>query len=224
MDNKEKILQATIQAFNQKGLKFTMDDIASILAMSKKTIYTIFKDKNTLFMEMVDYLFDTIKESESEIIEDNTLSTIEKIRRILGVMPESYKDIDLRQLYMLKGKFPEIYRHVEERLENGWETTIKLLEQGIDTLNLGCTHYPLLRSLIQKLVGDSVTLVNPAYETAKELERLLKSKGLDNLQDVQEEFPYRFYVSDAAEQFQDFANSILPYDVKMTKQINIEEY
>ena len=96
MNNKEKILQATIQAFNQKGLKFTMDDIASILAMSKKTIYTIFKDKNTLFMEMVDYLFDTIKESESEIIEDNTLSTIEKIRRILGVMPESYKDIDLR--------------------------------------------------------------------------------------------------------------------------------
>ena len=129
MDNKEKILQATIQVFNQKGLKFTMDDIASILAMSKNTI---FKDKNTLFMEMVDYLFDTIKESESKIIEDDTLSTIEKIRRILGVMPESYKDIDLRQLYMLKDKFPEIYRHVEERLENGWETTIKLLEQGIE--------------------------------------------------------------------------------------------
>lgn len=108
MNNKEKILQATIQAFNQKYFKFTMDDIASILAMSKKTIYTIFKDKNTLFMEMVDYLFDTIKESESEIIEDNTLSTIEKIRRILGVMPESYKDIDLRQLYMLKDKFGDI--------------------------------------------------------------------------------------------------------------------
>ena len=126
------VYKRQIQAFNQKGLKFTMDDIASILAMSKKTIYTIFKDKNTLFMEMVDYLFDTIKESESKIIEDDTLSTIEKIRRILGVMPESYKDIDLRQLYMLKDKFPEIYRHVEERLENGWETTIRLLEQGIE--------------------------------------------------------------------------------------------
>ena len=132
MNNKEKILQATIQAFNQKGLKFTMYYISSILSMSNKTIYKIFKYKNNLFMEMVYYLFYTIKESESEIIEDNTLSTIEKIRRILGVMPESYKDIDLRQLYMLKVKFPEIYRHVEERLENGWETTIKLLEQGIE--------------------------------------------------------------------------------------------
>ena len=147
MNNKEKILQATIQAFKKgfmeagpillepiMNLKVTVPDryTGDVLAMSKKTIYTIFKDKNTLFMEMVDYLFDTIKESESEIIEDNTLSTIEKIRRILGVMPESYKDIDLRQLYMLKDKFPEIYRHVEERLENGWETTIKLLEQGIE--------------------------------------------------------------------------------------------
>ena len=132
MNNKEMILQATIQAFNQKGLKFTMDDIASILAMSKKTIYTIFKDKNTLLMEMVDYLFETIKESESEIIEEKTKTTKKKKKHILGVMPESYKDIDLRQLYMLKDKFPEIYRHVEERLENGWETTIKLLEQGIE--------------------------------------------------------------------------------------------
>ena len=100
----------------------------------------------------------------------------------------------------------------------------ELQDKQVDTLILGCTHYPLLRSTIRKIMGDGVCLVNPAYETAKELERLLKSKGLENLQDVQEEFPYRFYVSDAAEQFQDFANSILPYDVKMTKQINIEEY
>ena len=41
MNNKEKILQATIQAFNQKGLKFTMDDIASILATVSYTHLTL---------------------------------------------------------------------------------------------------------------------------------------------------------------------------------------
>ena len=41
---------------------------------------------------------------------------------------------------------------------------------------------------------------------------------------TEEEFPYRFYVSDAAEKFTSFANSILPYDVEMTQQINLEEY
>ena len=55
-----------------------------------------------------------------------------------------------------------------------------LLEQDIDTLILGCTHYPLLRSMLRGLVGDKVTLVNPAYETARELGRLLEEKGLEN--------------------------------------------
>lgn len=99
-----------------------------------------------------------------------------------------------------------------------------LLEQDIDTLILGCTHYPLLRSLLRDLAGDKVTLVNPAYETARELGRLLKEKGLENEGQAEEEFPYRFFVSDEEAYFQEFANSILPYDVKMTKQINIEEY
>ena len=43
----------------------------------------------------------------------------------------------------------------------------ELLREDIDSLILGCTHYPLLRSLIRGIVGESVNLVNPAYETAK---------------------------------------------------------
>ena len=52
---KDDILEATLQAFQKKGLKFTMDDIASLLGISKKTIYTVFPDKNSLVLEMVDY-------------------------------------------------------------------------------------------------------------------------------------------------------------------------
>ena len=99
-----------------------------------------------------------------------------------------------------------------------------LFHQEIDTLILGCTHYPLLRSLLKELVGDQVTLVNPAYETALALKRLLEEKGLLREGKEEEEFPYRFFVSDEEEHFQKFANSILPYDVKSTKQIQIEEY
>lgn len=101
----------------------------------------------------------------------------------------------------------------------------ELLREDIDSLILGCTHYPLLRSLIRKIVGESVNLVNPAYETAKELERLLQERGIANLGEkkpVKE--PYRFYVSDLAEKFKKFANSILPYDIETTIKINIEEY
>lgn len=42
----------------------------------------------------------------------------------------------------------------------------ELIDNDIDTLILGCTHYPLIRSTVRKVIGEQVTLVNPAYETA----------------------------------------------------------
>ena len=133
---KENIMQGTLQAFNQKGLKFTMDDIAKILGISKKTIYQVFRDKEALFLETVDYLFDRIKDSEQKIVENPEMDTLQKIHTILGVMPECYQDVDFRQLYQLKEKYPEIYHQVEVRLETGWETTIALLEQGMQEASL----------------------------------------------------------------------------------------
>lgn len=56
METRQTILEGTIRAFNRKGLKFTMDDVAKELSMSKKTIYTVFRDKESLFFAMVDYL------------------------------------------------------------------------------------------------------------------------------------------------------------------------
>lgn len=100
----------------------------------------------------------------------------------------------------------------------------ELQEEQVDTLVLGCTHYPLLRSLVGKIMGEGVTLVNPAYETAISLKRLLGEKGLLSPGAEEEEFPYRFYVSDLADKFTEFANSILPYDVSMTRKIDIERY
>ena len=98
-----------------------------------------------------------------------------------------------------------------------------LKSRYIDTLVLGCTHYPLLRSAIGRLMGDEVVLVNPAYETAVELKQLLSEKQLLG-SCTDKESQYQFYVSDLAEKFTAFATSILPNEVKETRQINIEEF
>lgn len=100
----------------------------------------------------------------------------------------------------------------------------ELKRKYIDTLVLGCTHYPLLRSTLRRLMGDEVTLVNPAYETAIELKQLLEINTLNRCAEEAEEEKYQFFVSDLAEKFTDFATSILPGQVKETKKINIEDY
>lgn len=149
MELREMILQGTIKAFNEKGMKFTMDDIASILSISKKTIYTVFADKEELFLSMVDYLFDNIKVSEQQVLEDKNMSTLQKIRTILGVMPESYQEIDFRQLYLLKDKYPKIYAQVEIRLETGWEKTIALMEQGMREGVIRKVQIPIVKMMLE---------------------------------------------------------------------------
>ncbi|MBQ6386205.1 MAG: glutamate racemase [Lachnospiraceae bacterium] len=102
----------------------------------------------------------------------------------------------------------------------------EVLEHRIDTLILGCTHYPLLRSEFRRLLGEEIRLVNPAYETARELGRLLEAQGLTNSLPLNPEdpTPYRFFASDEAERFAAFANSILPIDVRSARFVAIEDY
>lgn len=101
----------------------------------------------------------------------------------------------------------------------------EFIDLDIDTLILGCTHYPLIRSTVGKIMGDKVTLVNPAYETAKELKELLTAKELLNQKEIGlGENKYRFFVSDGAEKFKQFATSILKYGILSAKTVNIEDY
>ena len=177
-DLKRMILNGTLEVFNEKGLKFTMDDIAKHLGISKKTIYKVFADKERMFLAMVDYLFDQIKVSEAEVMRDDSLTTLEKIRKILGVMPESYRDIDFRKLYDLKRKYPSTYKRVEERLETGWEYTLALLERGIKEGVIRplpiCLVKMMLEASLEQFFQRDVLIVN----------NLSYADALDNVVDI----------------------------------------
>ena len=102
---------------------------------------------------------------------------------------------------------------------------LELKDIGIDTLILGCTHYPLIRRTIAKVMGEDVSLVNPAYETAGELKKLLAQQNLLNEEEIRlGEEQYRFYVSDGADKFKIFANSIIKYGILSAKVVNIENF
>lgn len=144
-----KIMDAAIEEFNKKGLKFTMDDVSKSLSMSKKTLYTVFADKEALFYEMVDYCFDAIKESEQEVLANTELDILQKIRQIMIVLPERYESLDFRKIYSLKEKYPQIYKKVEKRLENDWEPTIQLLERAMQEGKIKQVSVPVLKAMVE---------------------------------------------------------------------------
>ena len=98
----------------------------------------------------------------------------------------------------------------------------ELKEYGIDSLILGCTHYPLIRNAIGRYMGPGVNLVNPAYETAKSLKVLLSEQGMLNKSGNMA--AYEFFVSDGVDKFAAFADQVLPYHVERASVVDIESY
>jgi glutamate racemase len=95
-------------------------------------------------------------------------------------------------------------------VEEGWVDTeptraiarnylAPMVTAEIDTLVLGCTHYPLMKTVIGNVVGREVRLIDSAYETARETGQVLAAAGLEN--DTPDHAMYRFIASDAPDTF-----------------------
>jgi glutamate racemase len=82
-----------------------------------------------------------------------------------------------------------------------------LLRQGIDTLVLGCTHYPLLKPVLQDVAGPGVQLIDSAEETAKTVAALLVAQGL--VRRGPPPGPPRYFVTDVAERFERVGGAFL---------------
>ena len=77
---------------------------------------------------------------------------------------------------------------------------------GVDTLILGCTHFPIISKIIQNIMGDEVTLINAGYETAQEVKKVLKTL---NLERTLPRDKVEYYVTSEPENFDRVANIFL---------------
>ncbi len=97
----------------------------------------------------------------------------------------------------------------------------QLKYKDIDTLILGCTHYPILKKPIKKYVDNKVELVDSAEETAKEVERILSENGIKN--DKNTKGRTDFFVSDIPHHFKDMGNRFLGREIETVIPVHPDE-
>ena len=95
-----------------------------------------------------------------------------------------------------------------------------LVTSGIDTLILGCTHYPLIKKVIRRVIGDKIRIVDTAIETALLVDRILASSDLKCPEDHSPE--HRFYVSDFPQKFEQTARLFLGKDLPNVERIVLD--
>jgi glutamate racemase len=99
-----------------------------------------------------------------------------------------------------------------------------LLRSNIDTLVMGCTHYPILENIIRKVVGEKVSIVNAGRETAKEIKNILEKKKIIN---DKGKGGCEYFVTDSPESFEEIGKRILREPltrVKSLKNLDYKDY
>ncbi len=97
----------------------------------------------------------------------------------------------------------------------------ELADFGADVLVLGCTHYPLLKGVIQKVVGNGVKLVDSATETALDVARVLGERGIENNSDRKGKID--IYVTDVPYSFKDVAERFLGSRINTFSRVDLTE-
>jgi glutamate racemase len=101
------------------------------------------------------------------------------------------------------------------------EYAAPLKQADVDTVILGCTHYPLIRPIFQRVFGRGVTLVFSAEETAREVAETLERKGIAN--EPRREGAYRFLTTGDPRRFQTLGERFLQLPLGEVKQVAIAE-
>jgi glutamate racemase len=96
-----------------------------------------------------------------------------------------------------------------------------LKDAGVDTVILGCTHYPLIRPIFQRVFGRGVTLVFSAEETAREVAEVLARKGIERAPG--REGTYRFLTTGDPELFRETGARFLQLPIGQVEQVSISE-
>lgn len=146
---RQKCIDCAIQLCSSQGLDFTMSQLAARLGMSKKTLYVLFDSKEALLLAVVDAMFDAVKADEAKILARQDLSLADKVRQLVVVLPDSYKNLDWSRLQGVEEKYPAVYGRIRQRLESEWEPTLELLRQGMEQGELRPFQPGLLRAVVE---------------------------------------------------------------------------
>ncbi len=195
---------------------------------------------NTVSSHAMPHLKDTFRLSILGVVEPGARAAVKatKVGRVgviateatikSGAYSRAIAEID-RDVQVFEKPTPLIVPMVEEGRDDSDPAVMLVLRQylepllgeGVDTLVLGCTHYPIFGSALQDLAGSEVAVVDSARSTAAEAAAMIKEIG----EAQAEAYPkYRFYVSDSGQRFMEIGGRFWGRELGNVIEITPEEF
>lgn len=215
-------------------IKYTKQDVAFLLSKDVKMLVVACNTVSALALPEVR---DSIKVPVLEVIGPGARSAVRKTQKgrigIIATPGTIASGVYSRAILKMNPDvaiFPKACPLFVSLVEEGWwnneiarmiaEEYLKdIKKEQVDTLVLGCTHYPLLSETIRKVMGEEVAQVSSAEELALALKTLLKEKQLDA---APKPAQYMYYTSDSVDKFKELGKLILSADIENVEHVDVE--
>jgi AcrR family transcriptional regulator len=126
MTNEDELYREAFALYQEHGAKFTMDELADRLGVSKKTLYELVPSKEELVLRALKRYFDAVETQQAAIRADASVGALERVVRLLCAVPEMpFAEYRIREL---KRAFPEAYLLLTRWLETGWDETYAVMD------------------------------------------------------------------------------------------------
>ena len=155
-----RIMMAAIEEINQNGIKFTMADLATRLAVSKSTLYTHFSSKEEMIGTIMDFLMASMQQQDEDVMNNNTLNLQEKMKALLLSEPKALGAIGNRFIIDLKRHLPEEFKKGDKCQERKWQMVECLLNQGIITGDFRSVDLTITKVMFNATINE---LLNPNF-------------------------------------------------------------
>jgi AcrR family transcriptional regulator len=177
LSNEKKIIDIVLRLFMEQGPKFKMEDVASEMKISKKTIYKDFGNKEDLVMMVVKAIFEGIERQIGKILSNDEYNSVEKLIHLTCAFPDT-KDVDYHQAMLLKDAFPKPYDKFMHYIEDNWKMSKELFDQCIkEGLIRECDH-DVFRIVILGVTKQVLSMENVDQEELLEKSVRLVFDGL----------------------------------------------
>jgi len=202
----ENILDKVFEMYNRYGIKsVTMDDVAGMLGMSKKTLYQFFKDKNELVEKVVERVLEN-KECLQREVHNKDLNALEEIFELAQIMNDHIKNYNPAMDYDLRKYYPALHQKISEiRRQRMYQSVSQNLKKGIKN---GLYRQEMDVDIITKIFVSRVelSLDNPVFEREEitsfkvfiemmiyHLHGICNSKGLKIIEERLKDSPFSKY-------------------------------
>lgn len=152
-------MTGAVEEIREKGIKFTMSDLALRLGVSKRSLYEYFESKEVLVCSIVEALLEDIEKQQRAIIADDNFNYQEKLRKILTVQPmvfptvEGHTFVEIKRfLHVQSGHFEKL----EKIMSKSWITLEEFLKLGIETGQLRSIYIPVIKKMIAGTMNEIV--------------------------------------------------------------------